>query len=68
MWVFEDIIRDEDPLLLSEYLENKSETVSSLRTKYLVKINESIINRKDFNGTRLKPNDRILILPLLGGG
>jgi len=68
MWVFEEVIRAEEPLILSEYLNKKNETLASLQTKCLVKLNDTIIDRKEFSTTRLKPNDKILILPLLGGG
>ena len=68
MWIFEETIREDQPIILSDYLNRKSDTMVSVQTNHLLQVNDRIVSRKDFDRTLVKKNDRIIIFPLLGGG
>lgn len=68
MFIFEEIISRSEPISLNDYIMLKKNSISHLNSRYLIKVNNKIINKKDYDNTLLNSNDKIMIYPLLGGG
>lgn len=68
MFLFEETISGVDDISLEKYINTKKDNISCLNSQYVIKVNNKIVKRDEFNSTILNLNDKITVLPLLGGG
>jgi molybdopterin converting factor small subunit len=67
MYIFEEFVSERDPISLIEYI-NKKKSVPFFNSQFVISINNSLVAKIDYDSTILKYNDKITVLPLLGGG
>ena len=68
MFLFEEVISGQSTVKLLEYIDEKKSTVSCLNAQFIISVNGIIIRKEDYSSVILTPNDKITVLPLLGGG
>ncbi|MDF2615603.1 MAG: hypothetical protein K0Q47_258 [Sedimentibacter sp.] len=68
MYIFEEFVSEKDPICLIEYINKKKESVPCFNSQFVISINNNMVAKIDYDSTILKYNDKITVLPLLGGG
>jgi thiamine biosynthesis protein ThiS len=67
MYIFEEFVSEKDPISLIEYI-NKKKSVPCFNSQFVISINNNLVAKSNYDSTILKYNDKIAVLPLLGGG
>lgn len=68
MYIFEEFISEKYPISLIEYINTKKESVPYFSNQFVISVNNILVAKIEYDSTILKYNDKITVLPLLGGG
>lgn len=68
MYIFEEFISEKDSISLIEYINTKKESVPYFSSQFVISVNNILVAKIEYDSTMLKYNDKITVLPLLGGG
>ncbi|KAF5030658.1 hypothetical protein SDC9_102323 [bioreactor metagenome] len=68
MYIFEEFISEKYPISLIEYINTKKESVPYFSSQFVISVNNILVAKIEYDSTILKYNDKITVLPLLGGG
>jgi len=68
MYIFEEFISEKHPISLIEYINTKKESVPYFSSQFVISVNNILVAKIEYDSTILKYNDKITVLPLLGGG
>lgn len=68
MYIFEEFISEKDSISLIEYINAKKESFPCFNSQFAISVNNTLVAKNDYDSKILKYNDKITVLPLLGGG
>jgi sulfur carrier protein ThiS len=68
MYIFEEFVSEKKSISLIEYINTKKESFPCFNSQFVISINNTLVAKIDYDSTILKYNDKITVLPLLGGG